>query len=449
MEKIQEISVVDEFPLKISEGDSYTFSNSVAKKVTYFTHGLHTYPAKFIPQIPRWSFKFSKLQDNSVVLDPFVGCGTTMVEARINRINSYGIEINPLGRMLSEVKSTSIFEDNPEAVYTYSKQLISQIKKDKQEISLDDNNEYFNLHENWSFWFPEELLGELIKIKLNIMNYIPHTLTNVSDDDLIGLRQFYLVVLSTIIKKSSYFDEGQIKVKRKIDKFYSGYPNVIDLFSDAINKHQKGLITFIKNVKKDGIFAKVIGEDARNIELDDSSIDLIITSPPYINAVDYPMAHKYNLFVLDLVNPSDYKNHCRKYIGMTERAVMAKDYQKIHLTGYNPIDNKINAIYNKGSNTDKNRAFILYQYFSGMENAFKEFYRVLKSNKNFIIIVGNNNIRGEYIKTADYLTIIAASAGFKKINSFRHYYKNIRLKLTRNETAGKINYENILILRKE
>ena len=55
---------------------------------SYLTHNFHTYPAKFIPQIPEFSI-LNFTDENDIVLDPFVGCGTTLVEAKLlNRIKS-------------------------------------------------------------------------------------------------------------------------------------------------------------------------------------------------------------------------------------------------------------------------------------------------------------------------------------------------------------------------
>src|SRR3989338_5740734 len=427
MEDLNEINVVDEFPLKnISEGDYFTFSNSVAFKVTNLTHGIHTYPAKFIPHIPRCAFKYSNLKEGSVVFDPFVGCVTTLVEARLHKLNSLGTEINPLGRSLSEVKSNPIFEESPKAIFAYTNQLLDKIKNDKKEILINDIN---NLPKNWHFWFPEKLLKDIIRIKKNILIFRPSTLKPIKEPDLEKLRKLYLVTLSSIIKKASYLDESQIKVFKKKEKFKQGYPNVINLFKQAIEKNQKGVYEFTKYIRYDKKYAKIIGNDARNVDLEDSSVDLIVTSPPYINAIDYPMAHKYSLFLLNLVDVEDYKKHCRDYIGMTERAVKSSDYSELKLTGFEEIDNKIRKIFKNGSSTDKNRAFILHQYFSGMKTAFKEFHRILKNNSNFIIVVGDNQIRGEHIPTAVFLEKVATSEGFKKVVSFRHYYKNVRLKI--------------------
>ena len=72
-------------------------------------HGFHTYPAMMIPQIAR---KLIELygKEAKVLFDPFVGSGTSILEAKIheNFEIAYGIDINPLARLIAKVKATPI-----------------------------------------------------------------------------------------------------------------------------------------------------------------------------------------------------------------------------------------------------------------------------------------------------------------------------------------------------
>lgn len=73
----------------------------------YLTHTFHSYPARFIPQIP---LTFIKLftEEQEIVLDPFCGCGTTLVESFLNNRKSIGNDFNPLATLISKVKTTLI-----------------------------------------------------------------------------------------------------------------------------------------------------------------------------------------------------------------------------------------------------------------------------------------------------------------------------------------------------
>ena len=75
----------------------------------YYTHGYHPYSAKYIPQIPnRLISAFSKKDD--LILDNFVGSGTTLVESKVLGRNAIGVDVNPLACLISKVKTTVIKE---------------------------------------------------------------------------------------------------------------------------------------------------------------------------------------------------------------------------------------------------------------------------------------------------------------------------------------------------
>ena len=77
--------------LTVNDGDRFLF---ISYDQSYLTHGLHKYPAKFFPELPRWLIKrYSK--ENDTILDPFSGSGTTSVEAVLLKRNSVGIDVDP------------------------------------------------------------------------------------------------------------------------------------------------------------------------------------------------------------------------------------------------------------------------------------------------------------------------------------------------------------------
>ena len=70
----------------------------------YLSHRFHSYPARFIPQIPKTFIKlFTKERDT--VIDPFCGCGTTIVEAYLAGRNSVGNDFNPLACLITRAKA--------------------------------------------------------------------------------------------------------------------------------------------------------------------------------------------------------------------------------------------------------------------------------------------------------------------------------------------------------
>ena len=75
-----------------------------------YTHGIHVYPARMVPQIARLLIKrFSEPRD--LVLDPFCGSGTVLLEAAISNRNSVGVDINPLAALISKAKTNPLDPD--------------------------------------------------------------------------------------------------------------------------------------------------------------------------------------------------------------------------------------------------------------------------------------------------------------------------------------------------
>lgn len=84
-----------------------------------YNHGLHQYPARFIPQLVR---KITKTfaSENSTVLDIFSGSGTTLLECKYLGIkNSYGIELNPFAIFMTKTKLQELNEN--EALIAFQK----------------------------------------------------------------------------------------------------------------------------------------------------------------------------------------------------------------------------------------------------------------------------------------------------------------------------------------
>src|SRR5208283_4733824 len=75
-----------------------------------YTHLLHPYPAKLLPQIP-YSFLRSSLVSGGLpqtIVDPFCGSGTVLLEAALFGHRAIGADTNPLARLVSKVKTTPV-----------------------------------------------------------------------------------------------------------------------------------------------------------------------------------------------------------------------------------------------------------------------------------------------------------------------------------------------------
>lgn len=391
-------------------------------------HSLGKYPAKFLPDIPRWAIKnYTKVGDT--VLDPFNGSGTTMVEAILSNRNGIGMDISPFACLLASAKKPLKY---PTAFKKNTHRLVAQLE------TFDAEGPQSRLSfENDLFWFSEKNLIEIEFIRNSILS-----LSNKESID------FYLAVLSTIIKPCSFLDESQIKVKRSQKKLLNGVPSPVDLMKKQVKKLSEIKINAYADYKDLGD-ASIINRSVLDLGtvVDDGSVDLIITSPPYINAMNYPMNHRYESFLLKLLNPNDSIAHQQEYIG-TER-VFARDYKELHQ--FDPksylgkaLNRKLQEIFE----LEPKRSFITYKYFEEMHQSFLLMHKALKKNGRLIVVVGTNTIKGVPIDTFRFLQEDLVNLGFADELSFKYEIINNALKISRHETSDIIKYDGVGVLKK-
>lgn len=91
--------IIEQFK-KIKVNNSWAFADKTRKDTAYITHGYHRYPAKFIPQIvSRLAGKYTK--EGDLIIDPFGGCGTTLVESKVMGRQSVAVDINPVAVLIT------------------------------------------------------------------------------------------------------------------------------------------------------------------------------------------------------------------------------------------------------------------------------------------------------------------------------------------------------------
>ena len=86
------------------ENADISFSKVPQSERTKHVHGIHPYQGKFIPQLVEYLIKKNKFSRKDVILDPFMGSGTTMIECKLRHINSVGVEISDFNCLLANVK---------------------------------------------------------------------------------------------------------------------------------------------------------------------------------------------------------------------------------------------------------------------------------------------------------------------------------------------------------
>ena len=405
--------------LPAKNGDRFLF---ISYDQSSLTHGLHKYPAKFFPELPRWLIKRYS-QENDCILDPFAGSGPTNVEALLTRRNSVGIDVDPFSRFISKVKVTPLAEKELklaqkvllEAVLDYRPSLVAE--SDLPDFPYRDN------------WFNKEILLELTYLKQRIQAL----------DTADAIKDFFKVCLSSIIRAVSNADDNCTRtvIRKKLNKLVRPSDG-LNRFVKALHVKVPKMIAFSQNYPSDITVSFPEDMDARHIKYKANYFDLAITSPPYVNAVDYPRTHQLEMYWLGFAQ--DSLTALKKQNVGTE-SVSASHYKLRHEIGVPEADRVMANIFE----ADPRRAFIAFKYLDDMRKNLIEVYKVLRDGGRYIIVVGNNRIRGQLFENWKYLMPIAEDIGFEIETYFGSEIIKHFVKMPRKE---RIHTDWILVLKK-
>jgi len=405
--------------LPVSTGDRYLF---ISYDQTALTHGLHKYPAKFFPELPRWLIRRYSIELDTI-LDPFSGSGTTSVEALLLKRNSVGIDVDPFSRFLSKVKVTPLEENELRYCQRY---LLQQVVNYHHSKVSEQDIPSFPYRDNW---FNRETTLELAYLRKIIVSL------DASDDT----KNFFKICLSSIVRAVSNADDNCTRtvIRKKLNKRV--YPaDALEKFVETILINVPKIIEFSQSCPKYVKTDFPSDNDARDIRYPENYFDLAVTSPPYANAVDYPRTHQLELYWLGFADGS-LTPLKKKHVGM--ESVSASDYQTFHNIGISCADVAMSRIFEK----DPRRAFIVYKYLEDMRSNLAEVHRVLKKGRRYVVVLGNNRIRGEVFENWKYIMEIAEDVGFNVDCHFGSEIINHFIKVPREE---RINTDWVIVLQK-
>jgi DNA modification methylase len=200
-------------------------------------------------------------------------------------------------------------------------------------------------------------------------------------------------------------------------------------------------------------------DSTKKLPLNPDSIDLLITSPPYVTSYEYADLHQLSLlwFGDDPNNfkkwhklSNDFVSFRKNFVGSTSKKFKNGDYNS-HLA---------EDIVSKLSKVEKSTAADVANYFLDMNKAFKQMHRILKKEGKACVIIGNTSLRGVKILNAEVTIEQMQNIGFKTYNLIKRKISNKVITPWRDSTTGKFtsksnpsrkraySYEYILIMEK-
>ena len=390
---------------KIKIDYSWSFADKTRKDTAYITHGYHRYPAKFIPQIvSRLVEKYTT--KNDLVVDPFGGCGTTLVESKVLGRKSIGVDINPVAVLITKAKITPI----------------SPIKLEKVFIELKNKLNFYSehikvqlpIHDRIDYWFkPEE------KRKLA---FIFKKMSELKDQD---VRDFFYCAFSNILKNCSIWLQKSNKPTRDLVKISS---EPFSIFYRQIKMMLRGNARFYSILSERGYLntpCDVYCTDARKIPTSNNSTKLIVTSPPYVTSYEYADLHQ--LTALWFEYTKDLSDFRKRFIGTSY-------HNKKNLVLNSDIAEEIK---NQLLKVDKKTAEEVSTYFSEMNQVFIEMKRILIKGGRTCIVIGNTSLKGVDILNAEVFTEQLINLGFKIAEIIKREIPSKNLPSVRDEKTGR------------
>ncbi|PIR55896.1 MAG: hypothetical protein COU73_03695 [Parcubacteria group bacterium CG10_big_fil_rev_8_21_14_0_10_46_32] len=392
------------------------------------THGIHTYPAMFIPQVARRLLEtYSKKGDT--ICDIFCGSGTALVESRLLGRNVYGIDLNPLAIFLAKAKTTPI---NPIILTREYYSLLNKIDKVKDK---EIENPKFN---NLDFWFKPKVITELAKIKKAIFETKNENIKN-----------FFLVAFSEVVRQSSNAKNGEFKlVRNKGEKLDNHNPNVLELFKKKIGINIQGMTDFYRDVDKK-TWVKIIQGDSSKINgIKNNSVDYIITSPPYGDSrttVAYGQFSRLSAQWIDIFEDPN------KASGVDNELLGGKASKSMeHALDSTYLRDTLDKILKK----DEKRARDVLSFYVGLNDCMERAHEILKSGKYFCLVIGNRLVKQVRIPTDFIIAELGEKLGFTCEDIFVRNIPGKRMPIRNSPTnivgalEETMNKESIVVLRK-
>ena len=344
--------------------------------------GLHPYPAKFVAELPRTLLNILPIPRGTAVLDPFCGSGTTLVESQRHGLVSVGIDVNPIACLMSQVKTESV----PPG--------LGEIARDVLDRAQRERDPAIPVIPNLDHWFRRPVQKALAALT--------SALTAVPTEYQALLR---LALSSIIVRVSNQeSDTRYAAVEKQVaaEDVFRGFAQATHRISDVLQKRPYPLVPATV------LEADTLALDPKHIL---GRIGLVITSPPYPNAYEYWLYHKYRMWWL----------------------------------GFDPIAVKTQEIGARAHFFKRNH-HTAEDFVRQMTQTFAFLQAVLVPDGYACFVVGRSRIHGRVVDNAQIIEDAGLAAGFKRVFAAERALAPNRKSF--NLSHANIKTETVLLLRR-
>lgn len=364
----------------------------------FLGHDLHPYPAKFIPQLP--GTFISKLSSRGeLVFDPFGGSGTTALEAiRLGR-RALSVDANPVAALIGRVKTARVSSEVTAELHLLHGALRALVGSEIRSAAelVTQYGRYAPVIANREKWFADSAFGELAHIRWRISQLESETARDIAS-----------LALSRTVLSASFQDS---------ETRYKSVPREVAV-GETTRRYVKEFESVMRSVARNvaatrfGV-SRFITADVRHLsrqDVADCSVDLVVTSPPYGNATDYHLYHRFRLLWL---------GHDPVALGRVEIGSHLKHQRES--SGFS-------------------------SYFNDMLAVLAGIGRVLKDERYAALVIGDSVYDGETYATAQLLGEKAGEHGFDTYMVLERPVHRTKRSFT--PAGRRAATESLLVLRK-
>lgn len=385
-------------------------------------HSIHAYPAKFPAFIASKAIQLaykSGIEVNTVS-DIFCGCGTVAIEAKLNGVNFWGCDINPVATLITKAKIGNYSISKLEELYNFIQDSYSN---NRTIYNYEESNERIR------YWFKQEQFYDLSKLKEAIMS-IPKG----------KYRTCFECLFSSILKPTSKWLTKSIKPQIDPNK------NIADVWK-----------TFERQFRKLTKCVSDMPQTQSNIEIVTCSIltkrslpkvDLIITSPPYVTSYEYADLHQLSSLWLDFTD--DYT--------LLRKGTMGSAYNSetfnYDILELNETAREIILELKSNKKISKAKIKSIARYYIDMQKATEQCYKMLNPHGMALFVIGDTEYKGTQIHNSRQLVESLIKSGFREVtvskrkirNKILTPYRDENGKFTSNKDDREIYHEEFVIV---
>lgn len=347
----------------------------------YLTHNIHRYSGKFIPQIANNAIKLLSVPGDTI-LDPYLGSGTTALEAIRLRRNSIGVDLNPLAILIAKVKILNLpiaeltqFESDLLSSLAFLQEEGTGLFEPKYKRTILNPELSPRYSDSWNKkWYQDHVLRQLIQIY--------DVIENVDDEN---LRNIAKVAFSDILRKSSNASSRYPNVM--YDKNHKVKPLPLHAFKESFMAVINQLKQLSQALEGEKINSSIMLENNTSLSIGDESIDAVVTHPPYIAAVPY----------------AEYGSLSLEWFGYSSKE----------------LDNELTG-------GKRHRKDVVSRFTDDYKKFMKEVHRVLKEGHYAFFMVGNPTAHGQIIELNRITQDLAEQVGFQHLTTVTRHGVNRR-----------------------